>query len=264
MTRSRAVLLVTVAGVVLLVVLEASKEAIGHLLHLDDGSVVRAEVGGVLLLVLLIINLMFHLSAAQAEESVDQVTSQLSLLRSGGRLSVLTSTELYRELVEAASVARHRVYNTYLGHAPPPASNLPEKADYFKVLAKLARRRKGVSFRRIVLLTEATAKWIAGLMDEYAGMRNVSLAVYRKGDGLLPPLSIQLFDDNKVFVVHAAARPPGQPRDIMITDPVVVSLLDDYYKEVWELSEVVLDSGSADGAKLQRLIAGLESPRPPG
>lgn len=262
MKRHHALTLVTVVGVVVLVVLESSKEHVANLLHLGEGAMPRVEIGGVVFIFLLVLNLVFHLSSAQAEESVSQVSAQLSSLRaSTGRLSVLTNTELYLELVQAANEVRHRVYNTYLGEIPPPGSNLSEKQDYFKMLTKMAKKKKNITFRRIALLTKANADWVQKLAAEYEGLSNMSLAVFRRPSGSPQPLSLQLFDNSKVFIVHAAARPPGQPRDILVTDPIVVSLLDDYYDDLWALSEVVVAEGRVHEIKLRDLIKNLDMER---
>lgn len=252
--KRRALTIVTLIGVVLIVSLEFAKGILSELFSLSHELLLRIEIGSIVLLILIVLNLLFHFSAAQAEEAVGEVTSQLSLLRAtGGRLAVLSSSELYKELVQAANSSRHRIYSSYLGPIPPSASNLLEKHEYFKMVTKLSRKKRGVLFRRIILLTKANYEWINSLMKEYTGQSNVSLAVYVTQAGTVRPLSVQLFDDAKAFIIHAAVRPPGQPRDIELSDPIVVSLLDDYYDELWANSHVILDSGRPDSALVQRL-----------
>jgi hypothetical protein len=254
MKRARAITTVTVVGVASLVLLELLKGWLAKQFGLHEEVLVRIEVGGVTLLILIVINLVFHLSTAQAEETVAEIAAQISSMRgSEGHSAALSSSTLYRELVTAAEGAQHRVYSAYLGTDPPAESNLPEKQKYFEALRRLAKKKRRTAFRRIVLLTGANMPWIDRLTREYEGYANVSIAIYRHPEGAALPLSIQLFDDARLFMVHAAARPPGQPRDIMINDRVIVSILNDYYEYLWRVSELVLESGRIQTATLEAL-----------
>src|ERR1019366_5850119 len=96
---------------------------------------------------------------------------------------------------------------------------------------------------RIVLFSDSNRPWSREMERQYAGLANVSLAVYRRPEHAAQPLSIQLFDQERVFIVRAGARPPGQPRDITVNDSIVVSLFDDYYSELWNQADVIVDSG---------------------
>lgn len=270
MRRKRLVTGISTFGLALLASFEIAR---GYLetLGLKEEAAVRIEVGSAVVLVIAIQALIFHLSSAQAEEytgAFDSQTERLRMISEAvggvdarldrmqavvGRLDVLSREEVYTELVHAAEKAEARVYNTYLGITPPNETSPVEKRDYFRDLAQLARRKDNVEFRRVVLMTSANAPWIRKLVTEYEGLANVSMAIYCKPHSALLPLSLQFFDADKVFIMHAK-RPPWQPRDIVIADPTVVTLLDDYYEELWALSHVVLDSGRTDHEKLNSAL----------
>ena len=210
----------------------------------NEALVIRIEVGSVLALILLVLNLLFHFSAAQADEMSGTLNDTLVSFRSAsGSLSVVTNAQLYAELSHASRASRHRIYTMYLGMVPPADSSLPEKLDYFAEILKLPKQKRQVVFRRIVLFSDSNRPWIREMARQYAGLANVSLAVYRRPEHAAQPLSIQLFDQERVFIVRAGARPPGQPRDIIVNDSIVVSLFDDYYSELWNQADVIVDSG---------------------
>ena len=256
MNKARTLTWTTVIGVVALVAMESLKGILAHNLRVSEHTLVRVEIGAVVLIILIVLNVMFHFSAAQAEDSVHQVRAQLSSLRaSTGKLSVLSSVELYRELVQAANSARHRIYTTYLGATPPFDSNLPEKQEYFKAVLRIAKQKKNIAIRRIIRLTAANLDWIETLLKEYDNLRNVSIAVYYQREDSLEPLSIQLFDEDKLLIVHAAGRPPGQPRDLMVSDLAVVPLFDDYYEVLWRRSTPILDRGRRISVDVREMLA---------
>lgn len=90
-------------------------------------------------------------------------------------------------------------------------------------------------------------------------MRNVSLAVYEQKGGAVEPLSVQIFDESRVFIMHAAERPSGEPRDISIEDRITVLLLDDYYENIWKASTLLVDAGIISAERLRTLAR----PKPP-
>lgn len=246
-TRSKTLTIVTVVGVVGIVGIEFAK---GHLvtsMGLSEHAVEKIEFGSIILLMLLVLNLVFHFSSATAEEVVEQVDARLNSQRpEGGQLTMLSSSALYRELVGAVESARHRVCNTYLGSIPPDVSNLPEKQAYFRNLLRDAKKKKTVEFRRIVMLSEANRAWVKQLIKDYSGLTNVSIAVYRGAPENLTSLSVQVIDNNALFIIHAAARPPGQLRDMMIKDKAAVAIFSDYYESLWKLCDVALEKGKVN------------------
>lgn len=88
------------------------------------------------------------------------------------------------------------------------------------------------------------------------GLNNANLAVYVRPAGAARPLSIQLFDDTRLFLVNVASRPPGQSRDVLLTAREVVGLFDDYYDELWAACAILVNGGRADAAQIEKVLRG--------
>lgn len=242
--REKHITTITVIGVLLIVLLEFFKGQLVHSLSMSEEIVVRIEIGAIFLLLLIVINLVFHFTAAQTEETVFNIKAILDNIPfTSGGVVVLNSSQLYLHLIHSTRAAKHRVYNTYFGHIPPEQSNLPAKGDYFEAMTKIAKTKSSLEFRRIVLLTEANKEWIREMVNEFENHKNISIRVYQSPDNRIRPLSIQLYDDQEAYLIHLVDRPPGQPRDIVIKESVAVSILNQYYEDFWNASNPVLDCG---------------------
>lgn len=242
------VFLVSTIGAALLVLVEVFAKQLEELLELSPSARIRLEIGVLAGVILIVINLVFHLITIQSEAAVSQLTEVREALDAAsgfdqGRVRLLTSEALYRELRTAAQQSKSRIYTSYMGGRPGWKAPVESKRKYFELMDELPRRAPGITIRRIVLGTKANLDWIGHLVDTYRSVPNVSLAVYLANPTSALPLSMQLFDSQRCFLVGAANRPPGQARDIAIVSEAAAGVLDAYYELVWATSTLVVDSG---------------------
>jgi hypothetical protein len=246
--KTTLVMAITVVGVGGLVLIERMPESLPGI---GKG---RLEIGVLTLTVLLVMNLVFHFSAIQAEAMLHHMRSfEQELSRSRDiRMTVLTEADKYRQMLRAAESAQHRFYVCYFRESPP-GKIPPEKEAYYKRIRKISKAKPHVAFRRIVLFTPANFPWILRLIEEHRGQVNQSLAVYFSQLDSLRPLSVQLVDSSQATIANPDVKAPGQDRDIAIWAPELVPLLDNYYENVWRASRVVVQDGKVD----ERLVSSL-------
>jgi hypothetical protein len=259
MGRRQIVSLVSLLGAVILILMEAFAKQLEDLLSLSAAGRIRLEIGVLTATLLVILNIMFHLSVAQAEETTEQMRliqeSMLTTMRSlEGRIVMLTSDDLYRELRISAECARSRIYTSYMGETPPTGTTVRSKKLYFELMTKLPKRNAHVICRRMIAGTSANAPWISSLVEEYRGVRNVSIAVYEP-PARFPSLSMLFFDDDSLYIVNVASRPPGQYRDIKIFSRDVANIMDALYERMWLAATVLLDAGIPREAELTQFLA---------
>jgi hypothetical protein len=248
--------LITILGVSLLVGTELLSSKLESSFGLSDEVVTKIEIAILAFFVLLVANLVFHFSALQTEKVVTHFETSVDALRGSlaPHVTLLNDSQLYRELGAAATDARSRVYNCYFGLVPPSQSVKKDKLKYFERINKLVQQKPRVEFRRIILLTEENLSWAQELVDELGGEANFNLAVYGAGEGTPGLLSVQLYDDERVFLIHAGIKPSEQPRDILVSEPQVALLFDDYFESLWRASTVVIHLGQAN----DQAVSGLK------
>lgn len=259
MKHRSVVTIVSIVGVVALLAFEALAKTIQGAFDWSEETRVRLEIGLVVGFIVVVINLLFHLIAAQSEETsrhINKLNDRISLETGAlqDRIMLLSSEQLYRELRSAAESSKSRIYTTYMGDRDPKLGATASKIKYFQIMEELPKKRPNLTVRRIVRVTKENARWAEGLARVYSGQGNVSIALLLLADGTPIPLSVQMYDNSKTFLVRIANRPPGHPRDIAISSASVVDVLDGYYDSLWSASRVVVDSGRLDERALKAIL----------
>lgn len=249
---------ISLFGTIVLILIEVFSPQLQKALSLSEMRTLAFELAVAIVTVLVVVNLVLHLSSSQNESTVRKVEeTSVHLLASvsaqDGHVSLLTSEGLYRELNDSVEASKSRIYTTYMGNTPPGTPVVASKRAYFQAMRDYPRRHPGVVVRRIFLATPSNAAWIRDLADGYRDLGNVSVAAYIAVDGQILPLSVQLFDNQRAFIVHVAEKPPGQPRDLSLASEKAASVLDGYYEALWRASAIVLDSGRLVQPNLSRL-----------
>jgi hypothetical protein len=181
MGKKASLLLITVAGVIVLVLIEFLSSKTRDFLHISENTVIRVEIGTVVLVILVVANLVFHFCAILTEDvatqiktlgialavdksSLEGVTAQLEQVaeqlksvgvalavdRSSlpGKVVLLSSFEVYEVLSAHAEAANLRIYNSYFGRRPPSQSLNKAKRRYFDRISRLQMQNKEVEYRR--------------------------------------------------------------------------------------------------------------------
>jgi hypothetical protein len=154
-------------------------------------------------------------------------------------------------------LAQNNVDVTHLGRRPPHnRSGEPEQV-YFDGLKRLYKKSKA-QIRRVERLTAEKKPWIKKLVDEFKGVQNVSLAVYRDGmDSEMPAaISVCRVDERYAWIVALVEHEStGKYRDLLLTHPDVVNLVKRYFQErLWERGVVVLDHGEVKSDLLNQVL----------
>ena len=166
-------------------------------------------------------------------------------------LKVLRPGEFYSEFSAAIRTAQRQVAIAHLDDRPPYTLAGSSEEKYFRELSDtIIRFQANVFFRRVERATPNKREWLQSLIERYEGKRNFSLACIRdrSEDRHLPHISMQVIDEDKVFLVAIGAQ-SHEPdlRDIYIKSPQAAKVCLSYYnKLLWERSDVIVERGRVD------------------
>lgn len=153
----------------------------------------------------------------------------------------------YRRFTEEIKTATEYVDIAYMAAYPPSETADEERRRYYSELASLIRRRKEVTFRRLVRASDKNRAWITQMLNEMKHARNFQLAIVEddaaKTDSLV--MSVQIVDGKHCWLVALESHEPkGRPRDLYLHGKVVAEALRAYYDRVWERGVILMTAGN--------------------
>jgi hypothetical protein len=243
------VLLITLVGLVLILIVDVFLPAIVHSLSLNSSLAERLERALTTLIILTVLNVVFHLNSVAADHTVATVSDLASDLRREltpvqDRVRILDSSTFYSSLAGACLRATHAVDLSYFRPLPPHGSPTRAKTAAYEDIEKLIATRADLRIRLLVNGSSDNRAWVANVGRSASGSPNVSIGFL----GLsVPPdtlLSAQVCDGETTYLDHVALRRPGVGRDLLVLSSEASAIFAEYYDRLWEMRERFLDHGA--------------------
>jgi len=205
-----------------------------------------------------------------AKESAERAQSDKAMLEKiqGAVVRPLRATQFYSDFAAAIRSAAHNVNICYFAVVAPDATYDPERKSYYESLPGIVRAHPNVAFRRLVRKTPSNLSWLAGQVEIYGGVHNVSLAYVNDAPRSEPmglALSTQIVDSEHVwFVAVESHEREGKYRDLYVQDRELGGAFSKYFDRLWRQSTVVLEWGTVtkDGQELLSKDATSEAEAP--
>ena len=150
----------------------------------------------------------------------------------------LGQPQWYIELMPSVLKARNRIDITHHQPVVPIESKIKEKKNLFETISKTIKECPRIRVRWIIAVSSKDKiPWVESLIEDHKMCDNFSVA-YSKVDlrYQTPPLSVQLIDESKVFVIDMGKGFHTESEwdiDFSSTDPVIVSQFQRYYDTYW-------------------------------
>jgi hypothetical protein len=224
-----------------------------HLESAPDFHAVFATVIGIdLTLLSVVIILIMRGEGDELQDSINRITSGFPATI----VTRLKDKRFYSDFRHATENADHTVKICYFAPYPPSEYHTTDRQKYYTDILALMKKRPNTTFKRIIRRTAKNDPWVCDLITHLEGKTNNSVALLYDlpVDREMPlALSVQLVDDNKVWLVATASHETeGEYRDVYIENAQVAEAISNYYDRLWLLSVKVLDRGciTADGNEL--------------
>lgn len=235
-------------GVVLIVSLDILWPWLVSSFHLPEERISHYDSLLTTIVVLVVINLVYHFSFIQTESTIGTIRNtahalELRLSPLGSHATPMPSDMYYVRLLEAIGSARGRVNLSFFGDRPPDGSPTASKRLLFGQLHTMWSQHTDIRYKLLVIPSPSTSGWIAQLAASCQGFRHVSIGLLRMPVDALPPISTQVIDDHHVFIDHLVPRRPDGFRDLALTGSITTSLFHDYYSARWQTADILLDHG---------------------
>jgi len=184
------------------------------------------------------------------KQAFSEVSERIdSFLNSVSSVKTIHQDEFYRLFGTSIRSAKNSVAIAHLDTHPPALVGTTEPS-YYKELASQMKSRPYVRFRRVERLTAEKIPWIGKLIQEYRGLKNVSLGCIDLGTAPRKPphVSVQLIDDYLTFLVAVAAHyPHSGNRDVIIQDKAANTIWVSYYDTtLWNGSIKLIENGDVN------------------
>ena len=173
----------------------------------------------------------------------------------------LDADHFYTDLDRLVRTANRTVKLMYFGKRSPRTGTFRrQERNYVEMILRHPRDRRDIYFQRIILNTPSNVEWATENMNALGNLANFSLAIYNPR-GTEPILSIQLIDDEHVFIVDPLPGGLQNIKYLYAKSHHANYIFDKYYQAVWEQSIVLVDCGTKNEQAMQDL--GLISPPQP-
>lgn len=165
------------------------------------------------------------------------------------RLSIYLPTherEFYSLWQVQVSTAQNNIDVTHLGPVPPRIRHGEEENAYFSDLKRIYKASRA-EIRRVERFTDKKLPWIEKLIDDFQGVSNFSLRVYKDPikDEMPAAMSVSRIDDRYAWIVAIAEQQStSNYRDLLIMGKDGVDLIRRYFQDrLWNRAIIVMEHG---------------------
>jgi hypothetical protein len=215
---------------------------------------------GFLIVVAVVLSVLIEARATETRESVAEVKrviESLELRVLGGRevvTSLVDRDGFYKQMRQFVEGADTRIDLMYQAPKPPESFRPSEqKALYLATLAGVAEKGR-VPIRRIVRLTNDNKVWLRALVEKYSGKKSCSLSVLP--ESVVPSISVQLFDRNRVVLVNLSESDTRMGRlDLIFESEGLAEVFEIHYETVFKSAESLIENGRKHLVNIGRILA---------